>query len=389
MISRLVWIYFFYCFFTLSVELEAQDVIRAEHYIAAIEKDRFHGWPANNGLWFWEDEILVGFTQGDYAIQDGHNITGIQESLFTRSKDGGINWTVFDPENFLDDANEKWLPNGKKHLESALDFRHPGFALRVFSSGYHGNDDPEGGFYYSYDRGQNWKGPFFLGEVKDSRELKKVDIQARTDYIILGQREMLVFITAGNDKTKRIGCIKTTDGGQTFDFLGWVTPRKKKVRHIMSSSVQLSNDRFLVVDRKISKDKEDNSVESYISEDGGKTWKSNGTVKKFESSSNPPAILRLADGRIICVYGDRHNSVMAGKYSSDEGKTWGKEFIIRDGFRDVKNTWDFGYPRIAQNNRGQLIVVYYWSSPQHQQQHIAATIWDPETVQIPSYKENR
>ena len=40
------------------------ESVSIEHSIAAIEEGRFHGWPANNGVWQWGDEILVGFTQG-------------------------------------------------------------------------------------------------------------------------------------------------------------------------------------------------------------------------------------------------------------------------------------------------------------------------------------
>ena len=78
---------------------EAQQPVVAQHSIAAIEKDRSHGWPANNGAWQWGDELLVGFTQGDFAPQDGHNIAGIQQSKFARSLDGGATWQV-SPSSF-------------------------------------------------------------------------------------------------------------------------------------------------------------------------------------------------------------------------------------------------------------------------------------------------
>jgi len=100
-------------------------------------------------------------------------------------------------------------------------------------------------------------------------------------------------------------------------------------------------------------------------------------VKLFESSSNPPALLNLKDGRLLCIYGDRHNSRMSGKYSIDEGKTWGDEFIIRDNFKDMDSDWDFGYPRLVQLKNGKLVAIYYWASPEHPQQHIEVSIWDP------------
>ena len=30
------------------------------------DPERYAGWPANNGIWSWGDEIVVGFTLGYY-----------------------------------------------------------------------------------------------------------------------------------------------------------------------------------------------------------------------------------------------------------------------------------------------------------------------------------
>ena len=156
----------------LQLPVCAQQPTEIAHVVAAIERDKFHGWPANNGAWQWGDELLVGFTQGDYSVRDSHNIDGIQQSMFTRSTDGGQTWRMFDPENFLDDDNIKWLPQGKTKLSTPIDLTHPGFAMRLFATGYHGNDDPAGGFYYSYDRGKSWIGPYFLGDINNHKELQ-------------------------------------------------------------------------------------------------------------------------------------------------------------------------------------------------------------------------
>lgn len=352
------------------------------HTIAAIEKDRFHGWPANNGVWQWGDEILVGFTQGDYAESSGHNITGIEESKFSRSKDGGITWTMFDPENFLDDENIKWLPKGKKQLEAPINFRHEGFAIRFFASGYHGNDDPEGGFYYSYDRGTTWNGPYFLAGLNEQPELKNKGISARTDYLVLGEKELIFFTSASNGKVNRIACIRTRDGGMSFQFVSWVTPEDNMFSAIMPATVRISEQKFVLSYRKIYpflKNTKGNMIESYVSEDGCKTWKYLSNIKFFESSSNPPALIKLQDGRLLCVYGDRHHSRMAGKYSRDAGATWGEEFILRDNFKDANNSaWDFGYPRLVQRTDGKVVSMYYWATEENPQQFIAVSIWDPK-----------
>lgn len=360
----------------------AQQPADLTHHIAAIEQDKFHGWPANNGVWQWGDEILVGFTQGDFATDDGHNISGIQESKFARSRDGGDTWSMFDPENFLDDDNIKWLPAGKKVLDTPLDFTHDSFAMRIFATGYHGNDDPEGGFYYSYDRGATWEGPWFLGDIHKHPVFADKVLTPRTDFIVLGKRECLLFISAngpGEPRTTRIACIRTKDGGLTFEFVSWVTADTWEHRAIMSNTVRLAEDTYLCTFRKIYNDKSilESTIDAHLSEDGGQTWRYQSTVKKIAENSNPPATVKLADGRLCCIYGDRDAQKMAGKYSNDNGRTWGEEFVIREAYESTDGWADMGYPRLVQRTDGKLVCMYYWADPEHPQQYIAASIWTP------------
>lgn len=363
--------------------LFSQQPKNIQHYIAAIEKDRFHGWPANNGAWIWGNEILVGFTEGDFAVADGHNITGIEESKFAKSLDGGETWHVFDPENFLDDENIKWQPAGKKKLEKPLNFTHNGFAMRIFATGYHGNDDPEGGFYYSYDRGNTWNGPHFLGDINNHKELKGKTLTPRTDYIVTSNKECFIFITANVDvngkSSSRIACIKTENGGIDFQFVMWITPSTEKYRAIMPNTIQLSDEKFICSYRKINIPKEpiESTIDVYVSKDRCQTWSFLSTIKEIKTNSNPPAITKLDDGRLCCIYGDRDTGKMCGKYSSDEGKTWGEEFVIRDSYKSLDDWADMGYPRLVKRLDGKLVAMYYWASPEHPQHYIAASIWTP------------
>ena len=34
------------------------------------EPGRFAGWPANYGMWHWDDELVVGFTLGTHKNVD-------------------------------------------------------------------------------------------------------------------------------------------------------------------------------------------------------------------------------------------------------------------------------------------------------------------------------
>ena len=324
-----------------SVTCSGEESVSIEHSIAAIENGRFHGWPANNGVWQWGDEILVGFTQGDFVLRGGHNIAGREDSLLSRSRDGGQTWKMFDPEGFLDDSNQQFLGYGKTSLTHPIDFQHPGFALRIFATGYHGNDDPRGGFFYSLDRGQTWNGPHALTGLDEQPELADMLLSPRTDYLVQNKDRCLIFISAHdeNPRLKRIGCIQTTDGGQSFDFVDWVTPESTEASAIMSQTIQLSEDEFLLAYRRIYvDDAHADEIEVWRSGDGCRNWQVLSTVKVMKTHSNPPALLLLRDGRICCIYGDRDVGEIRGRYSRDDGASWGPEFIIRDDFQALAAT---------------------------------------------------
>ncbi|MBD3375311.1 hypothetical protein GF406_09770 [candidate division KSB1 bacterium] len=361
--------------------LFAQELENVQHVMVAHEKGKFHGWPANNGAWHWGNEILVGFTQADYQIKDGHNLTGIQHSLFARSKDGGESWTVFDPENFLDDENIKWIPKNKTRLKQPLNFFDKGFALRIFATGYHGNDDPQAGFYYSYDRGATWNGPHFLGDIHNHAEFQDRILTPRTDYIVQSDKECFVFITSHieSKSDSRVACIHTKDGGLNFEFVTWITPVSDQYRAVMPNTVQLSTESFLLTFRKIFNDKSrlESKIEAFISNDRCQSWSFASTIKEIKTNSNPPATVKLDDGRVCCIYGDRDQFSVRGKYSPDDGKSWGKEFIIREGYISHDDWGDLGYPRLIQRPDGKLVALYYWASPEHPEHHIAASIWQP------------
>ncbi len=366
----------------------AEKSAAIEHTIAAIEEDRFHGWPANNGVWQWDDEILVGFTQGDFELKPGHNIAGRQDSLLSRSRDGGQTWEMFDPQGFLDDDNQQYVGVQKTELTKPLDFTHSGFAMRIFADGYHGNHDPQGGFFYSENRGKDWNGPYALTGLTNHPEMKDKLLSPRTDYLVQSDHHCFIFISAHkeDEKLKRIACVQTTDGGQTFEFVAWVTPQSNAASAIMSQTVQLSQKEFVLAYRKIYRgsDKLD-EIEAYRSLDGCKTWHPLSKIKVMQTHSNPPALVKLNDGGLCCAYGDRHVGEIRARYSNDRGKSWGPEFIIRDDFQALPEdpdsqrglNADIGYPRLVQRSDGKLVAIYYWATAENPQQHIAVSIWRP------------
>lgn len=377
-----------------------------EHVIIYSQPGRFAGWPANNGAFIYEgNEIIVGFTEAGYVKKKGHNAEQPYLNWLARSTDGGLNWTAYDPENYAGDFGAQ--PDLKKN-ETELDFTNPGFVMRVIGAGYHGADDGRSHFFYSYDRGLNWQGPFSFGDLLSWPELRDNgldELTPRTDYIVMGSQECLLFFSARKKDTfasDRLFCIKTTDGGKTFQFHGWViglphmagndvkvdlfedkskNPGANECRAVMSQSVQLENGTIVSAIRRkyIAEDKEEyHWIDVYHSKDGGETWNFLSKVAETGGDNgNPPAMTTTADGRLCVVFGERDKGTIQATYSEDEGKTWTQPFVLIDEFwsEDMQMN-DLGYPRVVRREDGKMVAIYYYSTKSHLH-HLRASIWEP------------
>ena len=172
--------------------------------------------------------------------------------------------------------------------------------------------------------------------------------------------------------------MQTRDGGRSFEFVSWVTPEDSRAVAIMPQAVALSQDEFVLSYRKIYKNKDgDDAIEIYRSEDRCRSWQFASTVKITKPHSNPPALVKLADGRLCCAYGDRNDLKIKAHFSEDGGRTWGPEVVIRDDYYQCHDSdRDLGYVSMVARPDGRLVAVYYWATEEYPEQYIAATIWD-------------
>jgi hypothetical protein len=337
--------------------------------IVFAEKDKFCAWPANNGVWNWENEILVGFSLGRYKEKKSHNITSPSRSVLGRSLDGGEIWKLEDPDNFVGDGGEV------KTRDGDINFTYPHFAMRV------------GGisFFISYDRGHHWKGPFDFGNLPKDERLKGLDITSRTDYMVLGKNQCMIFKSAkpgsGAFGTDRTFVTSTTDGGASFEFISWVASFDDPYRAVMPSTVRCSDTKLVSALRRRNMNNRDQKawVDVFGSDDNGQNWSFLSQVGIAGGwNGNPPAMVKTQNGRLCCVYGNRDRKTMHARYSSDQGKTWGKEYTLRKDYQvDSFNDPDLGYPRLVVRPDGKLVAMYYWATLENPHHHIAATIWDP------------
>lgn len=333
------------------------------------EAGRFAGWPANNGIWSWGNEIVVGFKLGYFKYNErGHAIDPQRPSSlrFARSLDGGRTWKMEMP-SFNDDADTE--KTEFPECPGGLDFTDPNSAVAVrmvsSSRGF-------SRFYYSKDRAKTWQGPYHLPHFE------RKGIAARTDYIVNGKHDLMAFITASkeNGREGRVFCTRTTDGGKTWNLVSWIGPEPSGFA-IMPSSVRLSPTKILTAIRR--KEGPEHWIDAWITEDNGQSWKFLNKPAESTGGSvgNPPSMIKLKDGRLAITYGYRSEPYgIRARLSSDQGQTWSKEIMLRaDG-----GWWDLGYPRTVERPDGKIVTVYYFNDSKEQERYIAATIWDPRIV---------
>jgi hypothetical protein len=377
------------------------------HEIVYYQDGRFAGWPANNGAFIFDNgDILTGFIEGAYVLEDGHNISDTYKNMLAKSNDGGTTWIVYDPVNYVGDFKNDYE---SKTLNAPINFKHPRFVMRVVGTGYHGATDSKGHFFYSYDAGESWSGPFRihgLAELAQLGEHGLDEITSRTDYIVEGKHECLLFMSArkkGEFGTDRLFTVKTMDGGQNFEFISWVIPPFDKdkednqkvelyenssrnpfaseCRAVMSNSVRLNNgDYFSVVRRKfmVKGGTDRHWIDAYISKDEGRHWEFQSKIADTgRSNGNPAAIVQLNNNQLWVVYGERNNGTICTKFSNDLGLSWSDSFVIMDGFWSVDMEYnDLGYPRLLKKSDGSLVAIYYYSTKEHPH-HLRASSWNP------------
>lgn len=346
-----------------------------QHMIIYGEPGRFAGWCANNGIWTWDgQEIVVGFTVGGFAEQKGHNIVPPYINMLARSTDGGDTWAAEQPARFVGTGGTV------RALPAPLNLAQPGFAVRMVGTGYHGSEQPQGCFYYTYDRGRSWDGPIAFNGLANEAELQGKEITCRTDYLIASADAGMFFMSArepGNWANEKVFIARTTDGCITYQFAAWVVPQSDPYRAVMPNTVRCGTDRLVTVVRRREMAADRCWIDCYASSDNGQSWAFRSKVADTGAQNgNPPALTRLRDGRLCCVSGNRAQRRIEARMSADEGATWSDPIILREDFHtDAFGDADLGYPRVVQRSDGKLMAFFYWATAEQPQQHIAATIW--------------
>jgi hypothetical protein len=339
------------------------EVAPVKNVVVYKKEGRFAGWPANQGIWSWGDEIVVGFTLGYYKKnpRGGHAIDRDKPSVVrqARSRDGGITWTVEVP-SYLGANDKEAEPT---EAPGGIDFSNPDLAVKF----------RQAKVYYSLDRCRTWHGPCRMPTFG------RRGLLARTDYLVEGRHRLTAFV-AGTKDSGGEGqplCVRTTDGGKTWALIGWIgqQPPQGYGYAIMPSTVLLKSGAYLSMIRRggVFDGRKRWWLEAHLSPDEGQSWYRL-DEPTIDNAGNPASMIRLKDGRIALTYGWRRPPYgIRARLSDDEGQTWGEEAILRhDGA-----SWDLGYPRTVQRADGQCVTVYYYHHPDQPERYIACTLWDP------------
>jgi hypothetical protein len=354
-----------------------------QHGIVYREAGRYAGWPANYGIWSWGQEIVVGFTVGYVDAQGGFHARDRTRPLVTmqaRSVDGGETWAAGEmpchtPGGRPLSADEHMV--SALHVSSVLedtlqdppggiDFTRPDLALMCARSGLRAG--AVSWFYVSDDRCHSWAGPYRLPDFG------LPGTAARTDYTISDAKTCTLYLTAAKEDGNegRVFCARTVDGGASFAFRSWIGPEPAGYA-IMPATVRLLSGQLLTAVRR--REGARCWIELYASDDDATSWHDAGrSVGDTGNGGNPPAMIRLHDGRLCLAYGYRDPPYgMRARLSEDGGSTWGPEIHLRDG----AGNHDIGYPRAVQRPDGRVVVAYYWNDDPTGERYIASTTWSP------------
>lgn len=357
-----------------------------EHFEVYRRQGRFAAWPANYGIWSWDDEVVVNFTTGYLDTNGGFHARDRNRPFTTmqaRSVNGGRTWDVVPcpcplplgraacvDEQVVEDLRVGHLLDEIGFLlppPGDIDFAHRNFALMCARTGLRAG--ARSWFYISYDRCHTWQGPYELPMFGYQ------GVSARTDYVVTSSTQCTLFLT-GTKKDGTEGttfCARTDDAGRTFQFHSAVGPEPVEGYAIMPASVLLPDGTWLVAIRRVKKPEA--RIELYASRDDAQTWTYVTTpVANTGRAGNPPSLTLLEDGRLCIVYGYRDYPYgIRAVLSEDGGESWSDPIILRDDGGSA----DIGYPRTVELPEGELLTVYYYNDHPEGERYIAATVWRP------------
>ena len=347
-----------------------------DHAVVYRREDEFCGWPHTSGFWdMGKGELLQNFMAIPTAYEDPKAIShdnigrgGGGRMVTVRSRDHGRTWDGAKPT-----VNAyATLARGSETARTLADLGPVDYLDRnvLLANGSTAFGTPEGrtSVRVSRDRGHSWS-PALPVPLDGLHSLSAINsVLVRPDGTAL-----IWLIEVDKQGWNRHPLVYALPpGGTDFHFLSFVTPRQDPFgaadgdwsttfrfgghRWFYPRGLLLPNGRMLCVLRCQRDPTGVMWTEVHASDDGGRTW---GFLSRVNDFGSPGSLVRLPDGRLVMVYGQRlMPSGIRAAVSTDEGKSWGPELIVRDD----GGSWDLGYPNAWVTDDGKVGVLYYFNS---------------------------
>lgn len=338
--------------------------MKVTHITVAFDEPSFFGWPANHGIWKFDDELLVGFEKGIHHY-NGPDVHALDRTIptirmFARFKPE-TGWVHEFPEiPAIDYENKTRLP------DVPADLLTPESGLYLMPSGWDGNVFTQ--LMVTNDKGKSWQGPFYIPDFG------LVGVAARTDYLVCDGYFLLAMtgVKADGLEGNTFAAKLTFDG--KWEKLGMMgeDPPEGDFR-IMPAIARLPDGSLLGIGRYASENEPGfTQLDVYLSNDEGKTWEFEKKLTYVEndmSGGSPPALCTLPDGTVLLAFFRRQAPHGLFITTTRDGKNWSEPKALRT---DAVNT-DIGYPRIAFFNN-EVHILYYYNLGEEAPRFVADTV---------------
>jgi len=372
----------------------------AEHGIVYRNDREFCGWPFICGFWTnAAGQHLVAFQKKPAAYADPADVHHDEvarvgpQIVVLRSRAGGSHWDAAGMQTLYQlggnhDEHYAGAPPDYAH-EAPLDFTDPDVLVASGATPDYFRPASRAWIRVSTDGGATWRPPILVPRVGWP------SLSGHASAVVRPDGTSLVFMTAVTDAgwKRRPVVYASVNRGATWAFLAAMTPeaddgaatsdRSKPLRfaahrYFYPRGLVLPDGRILA---SLRCQRDPTSVlwtEIVASGDGGRTWD---FLSRVNDWGAPGDLVRLRDGRIVCVYGYRLPPFgVRARVSEDAGRTWGRELVLRDD----GGSWDLGYPRAIEVEPGRVLAVYYMNRRDDPIQmnggvrHIAQTVFTPQ-----------